>query len=46
MTHKMPKLFNILLVVVAAMEIGITSSDNVNIHHLINVLIFEAAIGL
>jgi hypothetical protein len=46
MTHKMLKLFNILLVVAAAMAIGINGSDNVNILYLINVLTFEAAIGL
>jgi hypothetical protein len=45
-THKMLKLFNILPVVAAAMAIGITGSDNVNVLHLINILTFEAAIGL
>jgi hypothetical protein len=42
----MLKLFNILPVVAAAVAIGITGSDNVNVLHPINVLAFEAAIGL
>jgi hypothetical protein len=46
MTHKMLKLFNILPVVAAAVAIGMTASDNINDLHLINVLTFEAAIGL
>jgi hypothetical protein len=42
----MLKLFNILPVVAAAMAIGITGSDNINVLHPINVVAFEAAIGL
>jgi hypothetical protein len=45
-TPKMLQLFNILPVVAAAMAMGITGSENVTILHPINVLIFEAVIGL